>query len=79
MHRPQDGLGRRKLKTLFSKEDFKVSQDQTQPKAKNGQNEEGHVFTPYPGADEKYDNGHRDWRLYNPKKYHDPLWSPDKE
>jgi hypothetical protein len=40
---------------------------------------QGQVYVPYPGADEKYDNGHRDWRLYNPEKYHDPLWSPDKE
>ena len=36
------------------------------------------VYTPYPGADEKYDDG-RDWRLYNPDKYRDPNWSPDKE
>lgn len=39
---------------------------------------EAKVFTPYPGADEKYDDG-KDWRLYNPEKYHDPNWSPDKE
>lgn len=36
------------------------------------------LFTPYPGADEKYDDG-SDWRLYNPEKYRDPNWSPDKE
>ena len=36
------------------------------------------VYTPYPGADEKYDDG-TDWRLYNPEKYRDPNWSPDKE
>ncbi|MBG0789090.1 MAG: hypothetical protein H0S80_01175 [Desulfovibrionaceae bacterium] len=36
------------------------------------------LFTPYPGADEKYDDG-SDWRLYNPAKYRDPNWSPDKE
>ena len=36
------------------------------------------VYTPYPGADEKYDDG-RDWRLYNPDKYRDPNWSPEKE
>jgi len=36
------------------------------------------VYTPYPGADEKYDDG-SDWRIYNPDKYRDPNWSPDKE
>ncbi len=36
------------------------------------------TYTPFPGADEKYDDG-RDWRLYNPDKYRDPNWSPDKE
>ncbi|WP_319543623.1 hypothetical protein [uncultured Pseudodesulfovibrio sp.] len=36
------------------------------------------TYTPYPGADEKYDDG-SDWRLYNPDKYRDPNWSPDKE
>ena len=36
------------------------------------------TYTPYPGADEKYDDG-SDWRLYNPEKYRDPNWSPDKE
>lgn len=36
------------------------------------------LYTPYPGADEKYDDG-SDWRLYNPEKYRDPNWSPDKE
>jgi len=43
-------------------------------------NEDKHenVYTPYPGADEKYDDG-TDWRLYNPEKYRDPNWSPDKE
>lgn len=42
----------------------------------NDKNE--NVYTPYPGADEKYDDG-SDWRLYNPEKYRDPNWSPDKE
>ena len=36
------------------------------------------TYTPFPGADEKYDDG-SDWRLYNPDKYRDPNWSPDKE
>ncbi|MEF2230802.1 MAG: hypothetical protein V3571_07725 [Pseudodesulfovibrio sp.] len=36
------------------------------------------LYVPYPGADEKYDDG-SDWRLYNPEKYRDPNWSPDKE
>lgn len=36
------------------------------------------VYVPYPGADEKYDDG-SDWRIYNPDKYRDPNWSPDKE
>lgn len=39
---------------------------------------QGRVYTPYPGADEKYE-GDRDWRLYNPDKYRDPNWSPEKE
>lgn len=39
---------------------------------------EGQVYTPFPGADEKYDDG-SDWRVYNPDKYRDPQWSPDKE
>ncbi|WP_170283769.1 hypothetical protein [Pseudodesulfovibrio senegalensis] len=43
-----------------------------------GAQEEGRVFTPYPGADEKYEDGN-DWRIYNPDKYRDPNWSPDKE
>lgn len=38
----------------------------------------GCVYTPYPGADEKYVNKN-DWRLYDKDKYHDPNWSPDKE
>ncbi|MEF2146313.1 MAG: hypothetical protein V3573_12785 [Desulfovibrionaceae bacterium] len=38
----------------------------------------GHVYVPYPGADEKYEDG-QDWRVYNPDKYLDPNWSPDKE
>ena len=38
----------------------------------------GNVYVPFPGADEKYDDG-MDWRIYNPAKYHDPNWSPDKE
>ncbi|WP_187170352.1 hypothetical protein [Salidesulfovibrio onnuriiensis] len=42
------------------------------------QNSQGHVYTPFPGADEKYDDG-SDWRVYNPDKYRDPKWSPDKE
>lgn len=37
------------------------------------------LVVPYPGADEKYVDTHKDWRIYNPAKYHDPLWSPDKE
>jgi hypothetical protein len=46
----------------------------------NGQekNHEGRVYVPFPGADEKYDDG-RDWRIYNPGKYRDPNWSPEKE
>ncbi|CCH47267.1 hypothetical protein [Pseudodesulfovibrio piezophilus] len=40
--------------------------------------DEEKTYTPFPGADEKYDDG-RDWRLYNPDKYRDPNWSPDKE
>lgn len=36
------------------------------------------VYTPYPGADEKYDDGN-DWRIYNPDKYRDPNWAPEKE
>lgn len=43
-----------------------------------GDDENEKVYTPYPGADEKYDDG-SDWRLYNPEKYRDPNWSPDKE
>jgi hypothetical protein len=43
----------------------------------NDQKEEK-TYTPFPGADEKYDDG-SDWRLYNPDKYRDPNWSPDKE
>ena len=46
---------------------------------KNEQPKEGQVYVPFPGADPKYDNGHRDWRIYNPDKYRDPNWSPDKE
>ncbi|WP_018124011.1 hypothetical protein [Desulfovibrio oxyclinae] len=42
------------------------------------QNESSRLFVPFPGADEKYEDG-RDWRVYNPEKYHDPNWSPDKE
>jgi hypothetical protein len=38
----------------------------------------GTVYRPYPEADEKYDDG-QDWRIYNPDKYRDPNWSPDKE
>lgn len=38
----------------------------------------GSVYTPFPGADEKYYDG-TDWRVYNPDKYRDPKWSPDKE
>jgi len=41
-------------------------------------NKNENIYTPYPGADEKYDDG-SDWRLYNPDKYRDPNWSPDKE
>ncbi len=37
------------------------------------------LIVPYPGADEKYEDDHKDWRIYNPGKYSDPLWSPDKE
>lgn len=37
------------------------------------------VYTPYPGADQKYQDNHKDWRIYNPDKYRDPKWSPDKE
>lgn len=40
--------------------------------------ERARTFVPYPGADEKYEDG-SDWRLYNPDKYRDPNWSPDKE
>ncbi|WP_285905419.1 hypothetical protein [Pseudodesulfovibrio pelocollis] len=40
--------------------------------------QEEKIYTPFPGADEKYDDG-SDWRLYNPDKYRDPSWSPDKE
>lgn len=36
------------------------------------------LYVPYPGADEKYNDG-SDWRIYNPDKYRDPEWSPDKE
>ncbi len=36
------------------------------------------IYVPFPGADEKYDDK-SDWRLYNPEKYRDPDWSPDKE
>jgi hypothetical protein len=39
---------------------------------------ESRLYVPYPGGDEKYDGG-KDWRLYNPEKYRDPDWSPDKE
>lgn len=39
----------------------------------------GRLYKDHPEGDEKYDNGHRDWRIYNPEKYHDPKWSPDKE
>lgn len=46
---------------------------------KTEQKKEGRIYTPFPGADPKYDNGHKDWRIYNPDKYHDPNWSPDKE
>lgn len=38
----------------------------------------GKVYVPYPGADEKYTDT-SDWRLYNPEKYRDPNWSPEKE
>lgn len=41
--------------------------------------QDSRIVVPYPGADEKYEDGHKDWRIYNPSKYHDPLWSPDKE
>ncbi|MFW5838193.1 MAG: hypothetical protein ACOCVM_09290 [Desulfovibrionaceae bacterium] len=60
------------------KEEGKVPEEKKRRQVKSSE-DQGQVYTPYPGADEKYDNGHRDWRLYNPKKYHDPLWSPDKE
>lgn len=40
--------------------------------------EDSKTYVPYPGADEKYDDG-QDWRLYNPAKYRDPNWSPEKE
>ncbi len=39
----------------------------------------GTVYVPYPGADTKYQDDHRDWKIYNPAKYRDPNWSPDKE
>ncbi|HMM39358.1 MULTISPECIES: hypothetical protein [Desulfovibrio] len=42
------------------------------------QSSEHRVYVPFPGADEKYEDK-SDWRLYNPAKYHDPDWSPDKE
>jgi hypothetical protein len=47
-------------------------------KAEKDQQPQGQVYTPFPGADEKY---HRpvDWRIYDKEKYHDPNWSPDKE
>ncbi|MBN2141145.1 MAG: hypothetical protein PHV85_06195 [Desulfovibrionaceae bacterium] len=38
----------------------------------------GRTYYPYPGADEKYEDDH-DWRIYNPDKYRDPNWSPEKE
>lgn len=43
-----------------------------------GEKDTEKLYTPFPGADEKYDDG-SDWRLYNPDKYRDPNWSPDKE
>ncbi|WP_243546733.1 hypothetical protein [Pseudodesulfovibrio tunisiensis] len=39
---------------------------------------ESRTYVPFPGADEKYEDG-KDWRLYNPEKYRDPNWSPEKE
>jgi hypothetical protein len=44
----------------------------------DSQSPESRVYVPFPGADEKYEDN-SDWRLYNPGKYHDPDWSPDKE
>ena len=46
---------------------------------KNEDKVDGTVYVPYPGADIKYKDNHRDWRIYNPEKYLDPNWSPDKE
>lgn len=40
--------------------------------------QDSRVYVPFPGADEKYEDN-SDWRLYNPGKYQDPDWSPDKE
>ncbi len=48
------------------------------PKNKQNETREPKTYIPYPGADEKYEDG-QDWRIYNPDKYRDPNWSPDKE
>lgn len=40
---------------------------------------ESNIYVPFPGADAKYIDEHRDWKIYNPEKYRDPNWSPDKE
>ena len=53
--------------SYFENADYRKSDEQ-----------DGKSYTPFPGADEKYDDG-SDWRLYNPEKYRDPNWSPDKE
>lgn len=45
---------------------------------KQAESTDSRLYVPYPGGDEKYDDG-KDWRLYNPEKYRDPNWSPDKE
>ncbi|MGE4551958.1 MAG: hypothetical protein AB7D57_02535 [Desulfovibrionaceae bacterium] len=50
----------------------------SRPETKPDEQQNGTVYVPYPGADEKYDDG-QDWRLYNPEKYRDPNWSPEKE
>ncbi|MGE4503936.1 MAG: hypothetical protein AB7D51_01190 [Desulfovibrionaceae bacterium] len=48
------------------------------PKPTKNETREPKLYVPYPGADEKYEDG-QDWRIYNPDKYRDPNWSPDKE
>ncbi len=48
------------------------------PKQKKDDARQVKTYTPYPGADEKYEDN-QDWRIYNPDKYRDPKWSPEKE